>query len=202
MALATIATAPPLFFPAVPSIADAALYEVVDGQYSELPPMSTYAGVLASRLHTRLGVFVESRRCGQAVMEVLFGLDPASRSRRRPDVAFVSEERWPRSRPLPNTDPWPVVPDLAVEVVSPSDLAEAVRLKILEYFRHGVTQVWVVWPQARCVDVYESATLPRVLTADDTLDGGSILPGFSLLLREYFCEEPAANGAADAAELP
>lgn len=177
---------------------DSPFYEVVDGQYLEPPPMSTRSVVLASRLHGRLDAYAESTKSGQAVMEALFELSAAKRLWRRPDVAYVSESRWPRNRPTPMTDPWPVVPELAVEVVSPSDLAEVLRLKVIDYFRYDVTQVWVVWPQARCVDVYESPTQPRVLTADDTLEGGSLLPGFSLPLREYFREEVAANGAAEA----
>lgn len=197
MTLAIMPTITTVVPPALGPVDDP-LYESVDGQIVELPPMSTYAGILASRLHGRLDAYVEGKQSGHAVMEILFGLNPAKRLWRRPDVAYVSEARWPRHRPFPNTDPWPVVPDLAVEVVSPSDLAEAVRLKIIEYFRYGVTQVWVVWPQARCVDVYESPTTPRVHTAEDTLEGGSLLPGFSLPLREYFREEVAANGAAEA----
>src|SRR5262249_58073109 len=69
---------------------DEPLYEIVDGQFVELPPMSTYAGILASKLVAKLDTFAEAHQSGQAVAEVLFGLDAAGRLRRRPDVAFVS----------------------------------------------------------------------------------------------------------------
>jgi Uma2 family endonuclease len=181
--------------PAMPAIpysgANDVLYEVVNGRYVELPPMSTYAAVLASRLHGRLDAHVEAKQLGLAVVEALFGLDPANRFRRRPDVAYVSAERWARGRPLPHTDPWPVVPDLGIEVVSPNDLAEELRLKIADYFRYGVQLVWVVWPQLCLVDVYESPTQVRVLTRSDVLDGGRLLPGFSLALADLFREAPA-----------
>ena len=171
---------------------DAPLYEVVDGRYVELE-MSSYSVVLASRLHTRLDSFAEANQLGQAISEILVGL--AERLRRRPDVSFVSYNRWPRGKPIPYTDPWPVVPELAVEVVSPNDLAEDLRLKIAEYFRYGVQMVWVVWPKLCAVDVYESLTQVRVLERNDVLDGGRVLPGFTLALADLFRESPPAEGA-------
>jgi Uma2 family endonuclease len=101
-------------------------------------------------------------------------------------VAFVSYKRWPKGRAWPHTDPWPVVPDLAVEVVSPNDLAEDLRIKVSEYFKAGVQQVWIVYPKLALVDVYESATAMRVHGRTDELDGGSILPGLRLPVASLF----------------
>jgi hypothetical protein len=83
------------------------LYEIVDGRYEELPPMSAYAIVLANLL-SFASFFALPRGLGVAVCEGLFGLTPTSRCKYRPDVA-VSHERWPKDRPWPDTDPWPVV---------------------------------------------------------------------------------------------
>jgi Uma2 family endonuclease len=160
------------------------LYEVVDGQYVELPPMSSRAVRVATVLSTELENHGRAQRLGQAATEMLFGLGP--RLRRRPDVGFVSFERWPEDRELPETDPWPVVPNLAVEVVSPNDLAQELLRKIEEYFQAGVQLVWVVYLQPRVVHVYESFTQIRVLTPADTLAGGSVLPGFQLPLTILF----------------
>jgi len=170
-------------------------YEVVDDRLVELPPMSTYSIILASRLHGRLDVWAESKKTGQAASEPIFGLSTKPRLWRRPDVAFVSFQRWAKGRPFPFTDPWPVVPELAVEVVSPNDLAEDLRVKVADYFRHGVQLVWVVWPRVQLIDVYDSLTQNRILTRADTLDGGSVLPGFTLPLTELFREtiEPSAE---------
>src|SRR5207249_957331 len=106
---------------------------------------------------------------------------------RRPDVAFVTYERWPMNRPIPLTDnAWDVVPDLAVEVSSRHDLAEELVQKLTEYFQAGVRLVWVIYPKQRLVYVYESPTQVRGLTQSDELDGGTVLPGFRLPLANLF----------------
>lgn len=81
---------------------------------------------------------------------------------------------------------WKVVPDLAVEIVSPNDLVEKLFEKIDEYFALGVKQVWVVSPSVEKVYVYESPAKARILTAADVLDGGALLPGFRLKIAELF----------------
>src|SRR5262249_28427013 len=73
-----------------PSLQDAPLYEIVDGQRVELPPMSSFAGWVASRLDQRLGPFADNEGLGTVVTETLFLLDARRNLRRRPDVAFLS----------------------------------------------------------------------------------------------------------------
>src|SRR5207244_2037726 len=103
------------------------------------------------------------------------------------DVAFVSDERWPRARRVPDDAAWDVVPDLAIEVVSPSNIANEVVAKVGEYFRAGVQRVWVVYPKQPLVYVYESPTAAiRVLRVGDELDGAPLLPGFRLPLATLF----------------
>jgi Uma2 family endonuclease len=90
---------------------------------------------------------------------------------------------------------WDVVPELAIEVMSPYDLAEESLQKTREYFQAGVRLVWVVYPEQRLVYVYDSPTQIRVLTTDDTLDGGTVLPEFQLRLDRFFDPiEPASDG--------
>jgi Uma2 family endonuclease len=120
------------------------------------------------------------------VIEMLFRIDAAANLQRRPDVAFVSYERWPRSRRVPEDAAWDVVPELAIEVVSPTNLAEDLLAKVGEYLRVGVRQVWVIYPAAAQVHVHESPTHIRVLGRGDELDGGPLLPGFRLPLAELF----------------
>src|SRR5262245_22108202 len=96
-----------------------ALYEVGHGQYVELPPMSALAAILASDLHALLYAHVLNHGLGWCVCEAIFIVDADIDVRRRPDVAFVSKERWPLDKPIPETGDWLVVPDLAVEVISP-----------------------------------------------------------------------------------
>jgi Uma2 family endonuclease len=156
------------------------LYEIVDGERVEMPPMSAFATLIASELARRLGNFGEKDNLGRGVPEMLFRLPLPKVRNRRPDVAFVSYKRWPQQRPAPPENAWDVVPELAVEVVSPTDGVEELMDKITEYFQASVQLVWVVYPTHRMIHVYESLTKIRVLTVSDELEGGTILPGFRL----------------------
>jgi Uma2 family endonuclease len=167
------------------------LYEVVHGKRVELPPMGARETHLLSNLFVALGSFVMARRFGRAEAEMLFLLDAATDLRRRPDAAFVSYERWPRERPVPATAAWQVVPNLAIEVVSPTNTALELLDKVSDYFQTGVQRVWVVFPNQELVYVYNSPTSIRVLERSGELDGEEVLPGFRLPLSDLFEQEPA-----------
>jgi Uma2 family endonuclease len=171
---------------------DEALYEVVNGQRVELPPLSIYAAWVASRLQNRMGPHAEANGLGTVVTEGLFIIDPGRDLRRRPDVAFVSAQKWPLDRELPLEGDWEMIPDLAVEVVSPNDPFEKVLAKMREYFEYGVGQVWVVVPAEKQIYIYESPTQVQVRTSSEELDGGSLLPGFRLPVAALFQRESKA----------
>jgi len=168
------------------AVQDEPLYEIVNGQRVELPPMSAYATWLASRLHGRLWPYAEDKGLGMPVAEMLFILDAEHNLRRRPDVAFVSTARWPLDRALPETGDWDVVPDLAVEVISPNDVFKDVLAKVREYFHYGVQVVWVIAPEEQQVYVYDAPTHVRILTGQDELPGGEVVPGFHMPLGLLF----------------
>jgi Uma2 family endonuclease len=179
---------------APPSREDEPLFEIIDGQRVELPPMSQFAARLGSRLHTKLATYNETRDLGETVVEVLFRLPQEKDRNRRPDVAFVSYKRWPKGKPSkPTENAWPVMPDLAVEIVSPTDRAEEVMDKVREYCQAGIDLVWVFYPTLQLVTVYETLARIRVLTVADELDGGAVLPGFRLPLGAFFAELPAES---------
>jgi Uma2 family endonuclease len=171
------------------------LYEIVNGLKVELPPMSIYAVRVAGKLHIRLEQHAEAHRLGMTAQEGLFILDPVKDLRRRPDVAFVSAAKWPLDRPFPESGDWEIVPDLAIEVVSPNDVFQDVFNKMREYFQLGVKEVWIVLPIDREIYVYDSPTNPHVLTAADVLDGGALLPGLNLKVGSIF-QPPAQSSAA------
>jgi len=158
---------------------DGERYEIIDGKRVEMPPMSAFASILASRIVVQINIFALANQAGEAVTDTLFRL-PLPRSRnRRPDGAFVSYKRWPKDKPQRVRDnAWDVVPDIAIEVVSPTDFAEDLLIKLDEYFRAGVLLAWVVYPSLRLIHVYESMTRIRVVTSADELDGAAVLPGF------------------------
>ena len=166
------------------------LYEVIDGRRVEKPPMAADSVWIASILVRELGTFARTHELGRVVCEMLFHLQ-ANRPHRRPDVAFVSYERWPRDRKLPRVDPWDVVPDLAIEVVSPTNSAAEVLARVGEYFHAGVQRVWVVYPSESFVYVYASPTEVQILQRGDELDGAPLLPGFRLPLTDLFEDQGA-----------
>src|SRR5207245_7354599 len=140
--------------------------------------------------------FADTHALGTVVVEMLFILDAERDLRRRPDVAFVSSQRWPLDRELPESGDWAVVPELAVEVVSPNDLLQNVLAKMREYFQVGVSQVWIVLPTERQVYVYNSPTDVRIRSSSDELDGGTLLPGFRLSVATLFTREVPAQTPA------
>jgi Uma2 family endonuclease len=173
----------------------ARFYEVVDGRVVENPPMGAQESVLASFLHGLISMIATPNRLGRSVIETLFLIDRARDLKRRPDLAFVSVERWPLKRRVPKTEAWDVIPELIVEVISKSNTADGVLKKIDEYFEAGVSIVWVVYPVTEKVYVYESPTRVRILKLGDELDGGTVLPGFRVGLRTLF---EVVDGEADA----
>ncbi len=106
---------------------------------------------------------------------------------RIPDVAFTSWDRMPGRRRPPQPIPT-LAPDLAVEILSRSNTVAEMRLKRQDYFAAGVRLVWEVDPEARTVSVYTAVADPTVLAETDTLDGGDVLAGFTLPLRDLFGE--------------
>jgi Uma2 family endonuclease len=162
--------------------------ELVDGTLVE-KPMGLEESNIAVTISTELNIFVRPRRLGmvtgeQGPFELLGGLV------RMPDVAFISWDRIPgRKRPK---KPVPhLTPDLAVEVLSTSNTPAEIRRKLGEYFHAGVRLVWVVDPKKRTVRVYTSADRSVLLREGQSLDGGDVLPGFTLSLKDLFAgDEP------------
>jgi Uma2 family endonuclease len=99
-----------------------------------------------------------------------------------PDVGFISKARLPE---LPEREA-PMPPDLAVEVMSPTDRKRTMRLKAERYLELGTRIVWLVFPDEQSVEVYVQDEDVTTVGIDDVLDGGVVLPGFLLPIREIF----------------
>jgi Uma2 family endonuclease len=140
---------------------------------------------LAVAIASALRDFVTSRKLGKVSGESgMMQLVPDLL--RMPDVAFVSTARLPKDRSAAA----PVLaPDLAVEVLSESNTKREIERKRREYFAAGTRLAWIVDPVHRTVEVYTSPDKPdEMLTAEQTLTGGDVLPGFTLELRALFAE--------------
>ncbi|MBV9125846.1 MAG: Uma2 family endonuclease [Planctomycetes bacterium] len=161
------------------------LFELVEGVLVEKAVGFIESG-LAGFLLGVLNAFVLPRNLGivtgeAGTVELMPGLV------RIPDVAFTRWERLPGRRyptaPIPR-----LAPNLAVEVLSQSNTPGEMAAKRQDYFTAGVELVWEIDPDLRTVAVYTSTTQVTSLTAADTLEGGSVLPGFTLPLQELFAE--------------
>ena len=159
--------------------------ELVSGQLKTMTPTGFEHGSVILRLGELLGPFVREHGLGRLSggdPGFVLGRDPDTV--RAPDVGFVRKERLAAN---PATDAfWPGAPDLAVEVMSPSDTVRQVDEKAKAWLAAGTAMVWIVNPAWRTVTVYSSANDIKTLTEDDDLDGQDVLPGFRCRVSEIF----------------
>lgn len=151
--------------------------ELIEGEVVQMSPAGGEHGVIAMRIGARLLSFVETGGLGvvcAAETGFLVSRDPDTV--RAPDAAFVSRERL-GSAPPPKKF-WPFAPDLAVEVVSPSDTAESIQERVRDWFAGGTKRVWIVYPGTRAVHVHSSPINVRIVQSGETLADGDLLPGF------------------------
>jgi len=158
--------------------------EVVRGEIRELAPSGARHGQIAIKAGWLLKSFVDERNLGEvfaAETGFVLGEDPATV--RAADAAFVRKERLPD--PIPEGF-FPGPPDLAVEVISPGDLAQEVERKVEDYLQAGTRLVWVVYPTTQTVTVYRTPKEVRVHTREDELSGEDALPGFMCRVADLF----------------
>jgi Uma2 family endonuclease len=158
--------------------------ELVEGVPVEMAPTSDLHGEIAGLITFYLIGYVLEHDLGSvrsAETGFLISRDPDAV--RAADVAFISKERGAQITDRDKYTPFP--PDLAVEVVSPSDRAGSIQEKIRDYLEVGVRLLWVIHPQTQQVVVY-TATSQTTLSMGDTLTGGEVLPGFALPLAKLF----------------
>jgi Uma2 family endonuclease len=160
-------------------------YELVKGELIKEPPAGNINGKRAMRLGWRLAQYVESNDLGVVfAAEAGFRLATDPDTVRAPDVAFVTRMRIEEAGEFEGF--WPGAPDLAVEVISPGDSYTEVEEKVEEYLSAGTRGVWIVDPRRRTITVYRSLADITILTENDRLKGGDIIPGFSCPVAEVF----------------
>jgi Uma2 family endonuclease len=159
--------------------------ELVKGKVYEMPPAGARHGDVAMEIGARLRTHVRARQLGRVfAAETGFILRRNPDTVRAPDASFVASERLPAGG-LP-AGFLELAPDLAVEVVSPSDTGREVREKVADWLRAGTRLVWVINPATRSATVYRSVDDFQELSEDESLDGGGVLPGFTCQLGELF----------------
>lgn len=161
------------------------LFELIDGTLVE-KTMGWKESEIAILIATILNNFVRPKKLGK-----VFGSDGMFRFRpgqiRIPDVAFISNQRF-AGRTIQADAFWELGCDLAVEVISPSNTRREMERKLGDYFAAGVGAVWLVYPKTREIIAYTSPSESLTLRGDDKLDGGTVLPGFSITVAQIFAE--------------
>ena len=155
-------------------------YEYVKGELIQMPPTSGEHGDISMSLVVFLGPYVRKNQLGR-----VYTSDTGFRIGDRvlmPDIAFVSSARLPEDR----RKAFEIPPDLAVEVVSPTDAQFRIVEKALVYLNAGTQLVWVIEPIAKTVTVYRSETDIKTLTREDTLTGEDVVEGFSCQVAQLF----------------
>ncbi|SRR6266496_569439 len=160
-------------------------YELVRGELRKMSPAGHKHGRIAMKVATSLDNHVTANKLGAVyAAETGFLISSDPDTVRAPDVAFVSQKRLDEVGNV--EDYWPGAPDLVVEVISPGDTYTEVEEKVLEWLEAGARMVVVVNPRKRAVTVYRSLTDIIVLTEDDILDGGNVVPGWTMAIEDIF----------------
>lgn len=161
------------------------LYELIDGTLVEKAAWWPDSQLTVS-ISCLLMNFVRAHCLGKVFgPDGMFRLSPGQI--RIPDVAFISKQRFV-GRELKSDAFWELGCDLAVEVISPSNTRREMERKLGDYFAAGVVIVWLVYPKTREVVVYSSPNSSATLRGEDVLDGGVVLPGFSVSVAQLFAE--------------
>jgi Uma2 family endonuclease len=165
-------------------------HELRRGVLRLVTPASSAHGAVIVRLLVALAQQVHAHGLGVLFTEGTgFVLERDPDTLLCPDVAFVSRERLPAGGLEPRL--LELAPDLAVEVLSPSERPAAVRAKVADYLRLGVRAVWVVDPARRIVRIHSRVgrrASAALLAEDDLLDGGEVVPGFRCRIAELFTD--------------
>jgi Uma2 family endonuclease len=156
-------------------------YELVEGELVDMGQPGEEHGRISKRLDNKLTAHVEANNLGSLYITTGFRLAP--KTVRAPDLAFISA-----SRPVAKSrEAIAVAPDLAVEVISPSDKWSDIIEKVREYQTVGVRLIWLVDPYTPSVHIFhQSDVIQTILSIEAELDGEAVLPGFKVAVKSLF----------------
>jgi Uma2 family endonuclease len=160
-------------------------HELIEGRLVEVPPAGYEHGNRAAVMIYFLVDYARSTRRGRVqTSETGYRTRQDERTVRAPDASFMPFTKVPaEQKPQGYLD---IPPDVVVEVISPYDSAEEVEQKTQEWLNFGVLMVVNVYPVSQRIHVFRTDASPVILTIDNTLDGGDVLPGFSVPIRQLF----------------
>jgi Uma2 family endonuclease len=158
--------------------------ELVRGEVRVMSPAGRSHGKVALRLGRRLGDYVDERGLGEA-----YGAETGFRVSSDPDTVLAPDASFVRRERLEELSEEGLIdgpPDLAAEVISPRDSFSAVEEKVFHWLAAGCRMVIVVNPRRRTATIHRSPTDVQPLTENDVIDGGDVVPGWTLPLRDLF----------------
>ena len=162
-------------------------FELIDGELIEMVPPGGEHGELSLNLGSYIRAYVRKHMLGRATVETGYHPPGSRQTLLSPDIAFVSHARAPVPFPKQYV---PVMPDLAVEVLSPTDSLNKAREKAELYLNSGTTLVWIVLPESASVEAHSvtkhGEIKQEVFGPEDDLSGDNVLPGFTLEVRLIF----------------
>ena len=161
------------------------IFELLDGEIVEKMPTFGYSSGLGARITTFIGMYLLNNNIAH-LTDAQGGYEIDNQNTLAPDVGVILKSRQPE---LPSDSFIPLAPDFVVEVVSASDLKDPenrIEKKLRKYREAGVALIWYVYYERQAVDVYRKGQAKQVFGIDDTLDGGDVLPNFSLKVRNIF----------------
>ncbi len=161
---------------------DSVQIELDEGELITMRPAGAEHGDSETDIIVIIGSYVRKHRLGRLYPgDTGFRLSPDIV--RVPDVALVRQNRLPLVRRKGFIDG---PPDLAVEIFSPSDSVRQLMRKVKQYFAAGCHTVWIVYPEAKEVQILEAARTDRLHTGDEMIEAPELLPGFSARISEFF----------------
>ena len=160
-------------------------YELIDGNLVERKSMGGRTSYIAGRIFLAVGNFVEEHSLGWPLVgETIYRCFGPAQTGRRFDLSFIRFGRLASER-IPDAD-IRIAPDLAVEIVSPNDLAYEVNDKVSLYLKAGVQLVWIVFPETRTIEVFRPDGSATLIQHDQEISGEPVLPGFKAKVGTFF----------------
>jgi Uma2 family endonuclease len=169
---------------------DGVRHEISEGELITIPGPKSLHRRIVRKVFKVIETALEKSDYGEAIPEAGYVLSNDPVTVRQPDVSVLSTERIQSTAP---DDYFEGAPELAVEVVSPSDSAEDLEIKLEQYLQSGAKEVWILYPRTRRLHLFRPGNQLRMLDETQTLDAAELLPGFSVKVADVFFRENHAT---------
>lgn len=167
-------------------------FELIQGEIRDVTPAKKKHSKISKRIYDRILFYLVENDIGEVFFESTFIIEDKTDwvgGSRIPDVSFYEKSRYEtheQENPDSESKPFILVPDLVVEIISPTDKYTDINSKVDTYLADGVELIWIVDPQRQTIAVYEGNDVANTLRMGETLTGGTVLPDFELAVKEIF----------------